>query len=114
MLEVIDTLMLPEKIKTKLRSDVQYILDSEIQDIMYIILFGSCARYEYKITSDIDLLIITKEETDRYLRGTICSELDALEGLRTDVVFYTKEQFDKADSVFSRQIKKDGVVLWKK
>lgn len=37
--------------------------------LQQIILFGSCARGACKVTSDIDLLVVTDKSVDRMTRG---------------------------------------------
>jgi len=103
--------MLPfsEPCKKKLHYLVQLIIDN-IADVSMIVLFGSYARYEQKPTSDLDILVLTHKEVVRSLRGELCSKFDEL---GSDLVFYTDESFGNSDCLFARQVKKDGVLLWK-
>lgn len=110
---VIDKLSLPDKIVNKLKNDIDFIMDQNIGELLYIVLFGSCARLEYNINSDIDLLLITSKDLSRIKKGEIRSELDKINGITTDVVFYNKEDFQKSDCLLVRQIKKEGIVLWR-
>ncbi|MSS64518.1 nucleotidyltransferase family protein [Velocimicrobium porci] len=87
------------------------LLTKKIETLQYIILFGSYARGEETATSDIDILVITEKPTERFLRGELCSEL---EEEQVDLIFYTLNQFRSSDCLFVRQVKKEGVVLWKK
>lgn len=110
---VIDKLSLPDKINNKLKKDIDFIMAQNIKELLYIVLFGSCARLEYNINSDIDLLLITSKELSRIKKGEIRSELDKINGITTDIVFYVKEDFQKSDCLLVRQIKKEGIVLWR-
>lgn len=110
---VIDKLSLPDKINNKLKNDIGFIMAQNIKELLYIVLFGSCARLEYNINSDIDLLLITSKDLSRIKKGEIRSELDKINGITTDVVFYNKEDFQKSDCLLVRQIKKEGIVLWR-
>lgn len=110
---VIDKLSLPDKINNKLKNDIDFIMAQNIKELLYIVLFGSCARLEYNINSDIDLLLITSKELSRIKKGEIRSELDKINGITTDIVFYVKEDFQKSDCLLVRQIKKGGIVLWR-
>lgn len=110
---VIDKLSLPDKIVNKLKNDIDFIMAQNIKELLYIVLFGSCARLEYNINSDIDLLLITSKDLSRIKKGEIRSELDKINGITTDIVFYVKEDFQKSDCLLVRQIKKEGIVLWR-
>lgn len=110
---VIDKLSLPDKINNKLKNDIDFIMSQNIKELLYIVLFGSCARLEYNINSDIDLLLITSKELSRIKKGEIRSKLDKINGITTDIVFYVKEDFQKSDCLLVRQIKKEGIVLWR-
>ena len=49
-----------------------------------IVLFGSCAGNRLKVTSDIDLLVISSEKFDQALRGDIAAELaEPVRGVKT-------------------------------
>nr|WP_307992764.1 nucleotidyltransferase domain-containing protein [uncultured Niameybacter sp.] len=109
----ISQLHLPERFVRKLKQDVAYLLGYPNIEIEQIILFGSCARGNYKVTSDIDLLMITKESLERYIRGDISSELEEeVEQVSTDIVFYSNKIFQEADSLFIKQVKQDGIIIY--
>ena len=104
---------LPSRFKEKLDMDINTILQSEVPGITTIILFGSCARGNIKITSDLDLLVLTKEPVDRLMKGELCAACDeSHREVTTDLVFYTEQDFNHSDCLFIRNIKKDGVVIW--
>ena len=59
--------------------------------------FGSCVKGQATATSDVDILIITKEQlTDRVKREILCeyiSEVTERFGVEADVVFYSEEDY---------------------
>ncbi|MGL5675999.1 MAG: nucleotidyltransferase family protein [Cellulosilyticaceae bacterium] len=115
MEQVIEDIGLPTRFSVKLQKDIAYILECNEIEVRQIILFGSCARGTYKVTSDIDLLVITEESVSRVVRGDIACELDEeIDGVRTDVVFYAREVFEASDSLLCNQIKKEGIILYRK
>ncbi|HIQ96322.1 MAG TPA: nucleotidyltransferase domain-containing protein [Candidatus Limivivens merdigallinarum] len=79
-----------------------------------IIVYGSFARGDYKADSDIDLIVLTNErlqpEDIRKIRSLIDEKTYLLP--EVDLKFY--QQHDKMDRIFSEEVKKDGVVLWKR
>lgn len=110
---VLADLKLPNRFEAKLKRDIDYLLAYEGLKLEKIILFGSCARGDYKVTSDIDLLVVTTQSIERYIRGDIASELDeAIDGVRTDVIFYGREVFETSDSLLMREIRKEGVLIY--
>ncbi|MGL4736004.1 MAG: nucleotidyltransferase domain-containing protein [Cellulosilyticaceae bacterium] len=104
---------LPNRFMIKIKKDLEQLLNYEAIQIEKIILFGSCARGTCKITSDLDLLVVTHDVVSRSVRGDLASELDEpLDGVRTDIVFYNKQVFEEADSLFMRQIRQDGIIIY--
>ena len=97
-----------EETKNKIQMLIDYAL-SKSNKIHKIILFGSSARAEQKVTSDIDLLFITAGLEDRYVKGDIASFYDMH---NADAVFYSEDRFSGSDCLFVRQVRKDGVLLW--
>ncbi|MEG0013344.1 MAG: nucleotidyltransferase domain-containing protein [Cellulosilyticaceae bacterium] len=113
MIKDLSDLHIPERFMKKLIKDMDYLLGYEALDIEEVILFGSCARGTCKVTSDIDILVITKESIERYVRGDIASELDEeVEGVRTDVVFYSRQVFETSTSLLVKQINQDGIIIY--
>lgn len=115
-LKAISKLNLPTRFHNKLQQDVEYLLNKCFSDLLEIRVFGSCATGQYRASSDIDLLVITNEKIDdRFLRGEIQETLDEpLDGVTTDVVFYTMESYLKSQDIFSSELRKDSVLLWKR
>ena len=98
---------LPERFIRKIEHGLQYIIDAGIPDLNKVFLFGSCARGKVHSTSDVDLLILTREKMqDRMLAADIRWTLDEpLEGIRTDVV-YMNEDSIKDKSTFKDAVNK--------
>lgn len=106
---------LPHRYQEKLRLDLTRIARYSIPSLNRIVLFGSCARGQMKAGSDLDLLLLTTHPVDRALRGSIASELEeAPNGISTDVIFYTEEQFRSSTCRLVQEIRKDGILLWEK
>lgn len=109
----IEELQLPNRFYTKLQKDITYLINYPGIQIQKIILFGSCARGTYKITSDIDLLLVTKDSLTRDVRGEIASELEEpVDYVKTDIVFYSEMIFRNSDSLLMKQVKKDGIIIY--
>lgn len=104
---------LPKRYKEKLLFDLETIFQISIPGISRIILFGSCARNELRVGSDLDLLILTLRPVPRELRGELCGILaEEKNGIATDLVFYTEEEFGRSGCRLVREIRKDGRILW--
>ena len=59
------------------------------------------------------MLLITSRQVPQAVRGELSSDLaEEKEGVSTDLVFYTQEEFQNSTTLFTRQIKKDGITLW--
>lgn len=114
--EKLQKLNLPKRFEDKICHDITYLLSCEkYNDIKKIILFGSCARGTMRLTSDVDLLVITKEEFNRSERGEIASILEEpIDAVHSDVIFYTEEQFIDSKRLITMQIKKEGICLYQK
>ena len=104
---------LPKRYKEKLLFDLETIFQISIPGISRIVLFGSCARNELRAGSDLDLLILTLRPVPRELRGELCGILaEEKNGIATDLVFYTEEEFGRSGCRLVREIRKDGRILW--
>ena len=107
---------LPLRFQKKIEHDLQYLIKSHIHGLKKVFLFGSCARGEVRSTSDIDLLVVTKEQVkNRELAADIRWTLDEpIDGVRTDIV-YRHEGSDgeagKENTVFDREVKRDKTLI---
>lgn len=99
---------------------VNKIINSELSSyIDKIILYGSCARGEAKYGSDVDLCVILKEGSNQELKissgihrvkGTVSS--DKVGDAEADVKFFIGRDWEKNNSLFCRNIRKDGKVIY--
>ena len=107
---------LPERFVRKIEYDLNYIQQKKLPRLCRIYLFGSAARGEVRSTSDIDLLVVTKNQVkNRELAAEIRWTLDEpIDGVRTDIV-YRHEGSDgeagKENTVFDREVKRDKTLI---
>lgn len=106
----IDKLPFAAPVKDTIKLLVDYALQKS-DNITKIVLFGSYARAEYKVTSDLDILLITEIVEDRFVKGDISSFFDENSA---DAVFFSEDQFRDSDCLLSRKIREDGILLWKR
>lgn len=106
-----EELNLKDKYLNKIEECIVHL--SSLDFVEEIILFGSCARNQCKLGSDVDLLVITDRETKRVERGLVYSDLCyKLNGVSADIVFATRQQYVEDDNKFFENIKRDGKRLW--
>ena len=97
--------------KLKEKFDHQY-----QEQLAQIILFGSQARNDAESESDIDLLIILKEEVNPVLEikknnswiCDLCLETDEL----INCIYLSEKQFQTQTNPLLRNIKKEGIVVF--
>ncbi|MFI3238307.1 MAG: nucleotidyltransferase domain-containing protein [Lachnospiraceae bacterium] len=112
-IEKIKASKLPHRYKKKLIKDLEQIAKENIQGILAIVLFGSAARNDLRIGSDLDILILTNKTVEQSVRGSLASDLEEeVDGVSTDLIFYTYEDFKASTCILVQQIKADGIVLW--
>lgn len=107
--------MLNEEMIRDLISGLREIFD---QNVSQIILYGSVARREETAESDIDIAIIIDVAQDSEIRERFIewnSEMDMKYNRVFSIVDIEKSQMDKWGNVlpFYRNIREEGVVLWK-
>ena len=81
-----------------------------------VILFGSYARGEQRPDSDLDFMILLKDDTiNRYVEiKNIAAEVAALElkyQIPLSTHFRTHQKFNSTNNMFFNNVKKDGIVL---
>ncbi|MDI6690262.1 MAG: nucleotidyltransferase domain-containing protein [Candidatus Bathyarchaeota archaeon] len=76
-----------------------------------IILFGSLARGDYRLDSDIDLAIMTRDRSLMKLSSSIADKILVEYGKLVSLKFIGEEDFDKEDSPIKDEIKK-GMVIY--
>ena len=112
-IQKIKSSFLPTSYQMKLCYDIQQIEKMGISNLVAIILFGSCARNEMREGSDLDLLIISMEPVAHVIRAELSSDLEEQrDGISSDILFYTETEFEKSISLLTKEIKKDGIILW--
>jgi predicted nucleotidyltransferase len=70
-----------------------------------IILFGSLARGDYRLDSDIDLAIITRDKSLMKLSSSIADNILAEYGKLVSLKFIDKKDLDRRDSQLKEEIK---------
>ena len=88
---------------------LESLIDDYYKDITKVILFGSYARNEAKLGSDIDLMVIGNESFKGIKTIAFMSELKERLGKSVDV--FVEKNIDKEPN-FYKNILKNGVVLY--
>lgn len=107
--------MLSEEMIRDLVNGLQLIF---AKNVTQIILYGSVARQEESVESDIDIAVIIEEIQNPEIRKKFIewnSEMDMKYNRVFSIVDIEKANMDKWGDVlpFYKNIKKEGVVLWK-
>ncbi|MEM4713055.1 MAG: nucleotidyltransferase domain-containing protein [Candidatus Bathyarchaeia archaeon] len=76
-----------------------------------IILYGSLAKGNYRLDSDIDLAIITKNKKLMKQASSIADKILAEHGKILTLKFISEEDFEKGKSPIISEIKK-GIVIY--
>lgn len=76
-----------------------------------IILFGSLARGDYRLNSDVDLAIITKDKKLMELASSIADKILAEQGKLVTIKFINEKELEKGESPIIDEIKK-GIVIY--
>lgn len=105
-----------EKERTKLLShlsaELAHILGNKVERVL---LYGSYARGDARVDSDLDVLVVIKGEVDypSLIRQT--SELIARLSLENDVVisraFISRERLENEHSPFTLNVRREGIPL---
>ena len=106
--------MLSEEMIRDLVNGLQLIF---AKNVTQIILYGSVARQEESVESDIDIAVIIEEIQNPEIRKKFIewnSEMDMKYNRVFSIVDIEKANMDKWGDVlpFYKNIRKDGVVLW--
>lgn len=102
-------------IKPILSQLCDYLKSTYKNNLKQVILFGSEARGNATLESDIDILIVLEKPFHYYQEvhkisdfiSNLCLEYDRL----ISCCFTTEEQLKKEDNAFYRNIKKEGIKL---
>ena len=109
---------MPQTVQDLIKQYVIAIKNLYGEHVKQIILYGSVARGEQNLESDIDIALILysemKEEEKRLLIDW-SAEFDFSHNCVLSVVDIAKEQFEKWNDIlpFYRNIRKEGIMLWK-
>jgi len=76
-----------------------------------VILFGSLAKGTYRLDSDIDLAIITKDKNLMELASSIADKILTEHGKLVSLKFIEEKEFENGKSPFIDEIKK-GIVIY--
>jgi predicted nucleotidyltransferase len=75
-----------------------------------IILFGSLARGDYRLDSDIDLVVITKDKSLTKLSSSIADKILAEYGKLVSLKFISEEDLVKKKTALINEIKSGTVI----
>lgn len=111
----LSNIMIGEEEVRDLIDGLQKIFDT---NILQIILYGSLARQEETLESDIDIAIIVQDDCieqvfDRFMEWN--AELDMKYGRVFSIIDIERSKMEKWGSIlpFYRNINEEGIVLWK-
>jgi len=96
---------------------IQGLLDIFHNDILMIILYGSVARGEATVESDIDIAIVVKKDMDETTKDKFISWSADMD-IRYDRVFsiidIQEDKMKKWGDIlpFYKSVQKEGIVLW--
>jgi predicted nucleotidyltransferase len=98
------------KILRKLKKELMQIYGDQISSIL---LYGSRARGDERPDSDIDILIVLKQDFDYSEMLRLSSELTASLSLENDVVisraFVSQEQFENRQTPFLMNVRREAI-----
>ena len=86
-------------------------------DVDSLVLFGSCARGEATLSSDIDIAVVMKNDLTRRERAILRSLGDEInQYIKVDLFFTNRQALDNAEGIFDTNvyIKNEGIQLWPK
>lgn len=100
-----------------IRQSLEKLLNSQYKDMVETIyLFGSCSRGTQNYNSDVDILIQHNASLDAKIARELRVELmpEDYDVPEVDLKFTCGDQWLKAEDRFSRNLRKDSELLWKK
>lgn len=99
----LDKVNIPKKIVKELDC-----IFSSFDNIQKVVLFGSRARKDNKVNSDIDIAIYGNVEEDKYKINNMIDEINTIYSF--DVIFVCEEISEN----LLNQIKKDGSIIYER
>lgn len=115
--------MLQKKEKNEINTITSEIVDSVIEllknDVYKIVLYGSYARGDFDIGSDIDIMILlncNKEKVSeyRFRINKLASRASLKNDIEISILLRDRETFEQSQDIlpFYKNIKNEGVVLY--
>ena len=86
-------------------------IKTSLDEYIEIGIFGSYARGDCNVTSDIDFYVIVEERPSRYVTGEIRANAEIL---KVDIVFITRKYFEESEDLLIKNIKRDRRILCEK
>lgn len=115
--EIAVALGLPKKFKsTFLRVAEVLIENADHLEMQELCLFGSVARMDFTMYSDLDFLVLTKS-TERRRISVLVEGLDVRDDAghpSVDVIVRNREDLRDKSQVFNREVLRDAIVLWRR
>ena len=106
---------LPKAYEEKLEYVVTELIRNLKDDIKEISLFGSASRNELVSGSDIDILIIPKDDSKRKLLSLKIEYLDLREDIGlipVDIIVRSTKYLNNREEQFARTLREQRKVLW--
>jgi predicted nucleotidyltransferase len=94
------------KIDRKAIREKLKILLSEYQNAILVFLFGSCAKNDMTVFSDLDIAILFREKPDIYVLNELREKLEGTFHMAVDIV-----TLNNASPIIKMQVLKNGIVL---
>jgi predicted nucleotidyltransferase len=109
--------ILPQNFKDKVIRSIIFLLNKYPDDILKIILFGSCAKSQVKETSDVDLALVIKGSANPKLYSKIRNELwdnEIDHIIETDLYFISEELYNsnEFEKSIAHNMTKKGITLY--
>lgn len=80
-----------------------------------IYLYGSCARNEYKYSSDVDLFVRVKKDTPNKILMAMRSEVVSSDIALPDVELkFGNSEIFSSSAQFNENIEREGILLWER
>lgn len=101
-----------KKLLERLSTEIAQLLGNQLYRVL---LYGSYARDEERLDSDLDILIILHEELDYAALIRRTSDLVSSLSLENDIVisraFISKERFENERSPFTLNVQREGIPI---
>lgn len=89
----------------------QYLSESDLE-IQGVYLYGSLSRGEGRTASDVDVFVVTEGVVPFHKVREVRIEDFSVGNVDADIHFETEENFNASNSVYHRNIKREGLLLW--